>query len=96
MELLIFVEKKNYKKVEELLKKDDIVSGASIKIRDASDFGKEGFYFLLEGTEEKINKAKELSKNLAMEVVGKEKEGVVAKIKEEEEKAIEGFGFLGI
>jgi len=96
MEVLFFVEKKNYKKLEEILKKDDLVSGASIKIRDASDFGKEGFYFFLEGTEDKIKKAKELAKDLAKEIEGEEKEKVKAKIKEEEEKALEGFGFLGI
>lgn len=96
MEILLFSEKNKYKKLEEMLKKDDLVSGASITIRDASDFGKDGFYFLIQGTEDKIKRAKEISKDFSIEVGGEEKEKVIKKIKEEEEKALEGFGFLGI
>ncbi|MEM4461188.1 MAG: hypothetical protein QXY70_03580 [Nanopusillaceae archaeon] len=96
MEILLFSEKNKYKKLEEMLKKDNLVSGASITIRDASDFGKDGFYFLIQGTEDKIKRAKEISKDFSIEVGGEEKEKVIKKIKEEEEKALEGFGFLGI
>lgn len=96
MEVLLFTERNNYKKLEERLKKDELVSGASIRIRTASDFGKEGFYFLVEGTEDKIQKTKEIAKDLAIIVEGEEKKRVIEKIKEEEEKALEGFGFLGI
>lgn len=93
MDLLLFCKKENWKKLEERLKKDDLVSGASIKIRDASILGKEGFYFYLEGTEDKIKKARELAKDLAEEVK-EEKEKVIKVLKEEEEKAIEGFGAI--
>ena len=58
MDLLLFCKKENSKKLEEKLKKDDLVSGASIRIRDASIMNKEGAYFYLEGTEEKIDKAR--------------------------------------
>jgi hypothetical protein len=94
MDLLLFCKKENSKKLEEKLKKDDLVSGASIKIRDASILNKDGVYFYLEGTEDKIRKARELSLGLAEEVLGNEKENVIRILKEEEEKAIEGFGAI--
>jgi len=92
MDLLLFSKRENSKKLEEKLKKDDLVSGASIKVRDASIVNKEGVYFYIEGTEDKIKKAKELAKDLGEEVLGEEKEKVVSILKEEEERAIEGFG----
>jgi ribosomal protein L4 len=94
MDLLLFSKRENSKELEEKLKKDDLVSGASIKVRDASIVNKDGVYFYLEGTEDKIKKAKELAKNLAEEVLGEEKEKVVKILKEEEERAIEGFGAI--
>ena len=94
MDLLLFSKRENSKKLEEKLKKDDLVSGASIKVRDAIIVNKDGEYFYLEGTEDKIKKAKELAKDLAEEVLGEEKEKVVKILKEEEERAIEGFGAI--
>jgi hypothetical protein len=94
MDLLLFSKRENSKELDEKLKKDDLVSGASIKVRDASIVNKDGVYFYLEGTEDKIKKAKELAKNLAEEVLGEEKEKVVKTLKEEEERAIEGFGAI--
>lgn len=94
MDLLLFSKRENSKELEEKLKKDDLVSGASIKVRDASIVNKDGVYFYLEGTEDKIKKAKELAKDLGEEVLGEEKEKVVKILKEEEERAIEGFGAI--
>jgi hypothetical protein len=94
MDLLLFCKRENSKRLEEKLKKDDLVSGASIKIRDASIANKEGFYFYLEGTEDKIKKAREISKDLTIEVSLEEKENIVKILKEEEERAIEGFGAI--
>jgi len=90
----LFSSRENSKKLEERLKKDDLVSGASIRIRDASIVNKEGVYFYLEGTEDKIKKAREISKDLAIEVYGAEKENVLKILKEEEERAMEGFGLI--
>lgn len=90
----MFCRRENSRKLEEKLKKDELVSGASIKIRDASIINKDGVYFYLEGTNDKIEKARELSKDLAKEVFGEEKENVVKILKEEEEKAMEGFGLI--
>ena len=94
MDLLLFSKRENSKKLEEKLKKDDLVSRASIKVRDAGIVNKEGVYFYIEGTEDKIKKARELAKDLGEEVLGEEKEKVVNILKEEEEKAIEGFGAI--
>jgi hypothetical protein len=94
MDLLLFSKRENSKKLEEKLKKDDLVSGASIKIRDAGIVNKDGVYFYIEGTEDKIKKAKELAKDLGEEVLGEEKEKVVKILKEEEERAMEGFGAI--
>jgi len=90
----LFSKRENSKKLEEKLKKDDLVSGASIRVRDASIVNKEGVYFYLEGTEDKIKRAKELSKDLGEEVLGEEKEKVVKILRDEEERAIEGFGAI--
>ena len=90
----MFSKRENSKKLEEKLKKDDLVSGASIRVRDASIVNKEGVYFYLEGTEDKIKRAKELSKDLGEEVLGEEKEKVVKILRDEEERAIEGFGAI--
>jgi len=94
MDLLLFCRRENSRKLEERLKKDELVSGASIKIRDANIVNKDGVYFYLEGTNEKIEKARELSKDLAEEISGEEKESVIKILKEEEEKAIESFGLI--
>ena len=94
MDLLLFCRKEDSKNLEEKLKKDDLVSGASIKIRDANILNKDGVYFYLEGTNDKIERARELSKGLAEEISGEEKESVVKILREEEEKAMEGFGLI--
>ena len=86
------VKKENMRKAEEILKKDDIASRQSIMIRDAKSLGfnEDGFYFLIDGDEHGVNRAKELIKDLAAETKNADK--VRKKIKEEEEKAAEGFG----
>jgi len=94
MDLLLFCRKENSRKLEEKLKKDDLVSGASMKIRDANIVNKDGVYFYLEGTNDKIERARELSEGLAEEISGEEKESVIKILKEEEERAMEGFGLI--
>jgi hypothetical protein len=103
MEIVLSMEQKNLQKVKDILLKDDVVSRASIVFKEAKGLtGKEGFYCYLSGSEEQCKKALEKVKikdektsevtELAKEVSGKEKEEVVSKIKEEEDKALEGFG----
>jgi len=103
MEMVLSMEQKNLQKVKDILLKDDVVSRASIVFKEAKGLtGKEGFYCYISGSEEQCKKALEKVKikdektgevvELAKEVSGKEKEEVVSKIKEEEDKALEGFG----
>lgn len=102
MELVLKMETKDYQKVKDVLLKDDSVSRASISFKEGSIIGKEGYYCYLSGSEEQCKKALDLVKQknektgevieLAKEVIGKEKEELINKINEEEDKAIEGFG----
>ena len=98
MELILHVDGNNYKKLQEKLLADEVVNRASIKFKDAKQFGKEkGYLCIVSGTEERVEQAKKLSEDkegnkIALEITGEEKEGILKKIKEEEDKAIEGFG----
>ena len=85
---------KEVEKVKELLFKDEIVSRASILFKDGKEFGKEGFVFIVSGTEEQCERAKELVKELAEELKDKEKEEIIKKVEAEQAKAAEGFGLI--
>lgn len=93
MEVVLLIETKNLAKVKDILLKDDVVSRASIVFKDAKIFGgKDGYYCYINGLEKQCKKAIELTKDLAKEAMEKEKQEVINKIKEEESKAMEGFG----
>lgn len=92
MEVVLAFESRNMQKLKDVLLKDDAVSRASIVFKEGSIIGKEGYFCWISGTDEQCKKAIELSKDLAKEVTGKEKEDLVNKIKEEENKASEGMG----
>jgi hypothetical protein len=95
MDVLVLVEAKNYQKVSEMLKGDEVVSLASLVFKDAREFGKEGYYYCwVSGLESQCKKALELVKDLAREVTGNEKEAFIKKMEEDENKAIEGFGAI--
>ena len=101
MEVVISMEMKNLQKVKDILLKDDVVSRASIVFKEAKGItSKEGYYCYLSGLDEQCKRALDILKlkdektgeviELAKEV--KDKENVINKIKEEENKAMEGFG----
>ena len=93
MEIVLLIETKNYQKVKDALLKDDITSRASITFKEAKGYGgKEGYYSIISGLDEQCKRAMELAKDLAKEVSGKEKEDLISKIKDEEEKANQAFG----
>ena len=101
MEIVLKIESKNYAKVKDILLTDDIVSRSSMIFKEGSIIGKEGYYCYLSGTEDQCKKALELIKEktetgeiveLAEKANDKEKKELINKIKEEEDKAIEGFG----
>jgi len=96
MKALFFI-KENKDKVECLIKQDDLINRQSIIIRsadslDINDKFKNGYFLLIDGNDEAIKKADKLLKDLSERVVNKNEEKIISKIKEEEEKAIEGFG----
>lgn len=98
MEIVLHIEGKEFTNFKEKLLRDEIVNRASIVFKDAKQFGKDSGYFcILSGTEDRCKRAIELTKDkdgneLAVEVADKEKEEILKKVKEEENKAIEGFG----
>lgn len=88
MQIVFEVSKENKNKVENLIKNDDLISRQSIIIRVIDD----KIYFLIDGSEEAIEKAKEILKDLGNEA--KNQEEIIKKIKEEEEQALVGFGSI--
>jgi hypothetical protein len=94
MEVVYFVERPNYAKVKDSLLADDVVARQSVIFKDAQalDIKKDGFFLKLSGSDEALQKAKEIIGELGKVVDKKEAEEVVNKIKKEEENAAEGFG----
>lgn len=92
MEVVLSIQTKNYQKVRDILLKDDLVSRASIIFKEGGIVGKEGFFSYISGTDDQCKKAIELTKDLTKEVTGREKEEIISKIKEEENRAIESMG----
>jgi len=98
MEIVLHAAGDDYAKLKEKMLADEIVNRASIVFKDAKQFDKEGGYLLIvTGTDERCKRALELTKDeegneLVTEISGEEKEEILKKIKEEEDKAIEGFG----
>ena len=79
-------------KVEDMLKKDDEINRGSITVRSASslDIKEDGYFIILDASEERVHKAKELVKEYAQPY--KHAKRVLEKIDAQEESAIEGFG----
>jgi len=93
MEWITFVKRENARKAEEILRHDfDLAAKQSITIKDAKTLGfkEEGSYFYIKGSDEGVNKCKELIKDFAQDT--KEAENVKRKIQEEEESAAAGMG----
>ena len=92
MKEVLFVKSENKSKVEDILKKDDIISRGSITIRAAAslDIDEDGYFFILDMPESSIKRAEELTKDVAEKY--KHGDKVIEKVREEEDKAIEGFG----
>ncbi len=92
MEIVLKFEAKNLNKIKDFLFKDDSVSRASMTFKDGSFVGEQGYYCYMSGRDDQCQKAVELTKELAKEISGAEKEKVISAIKEEENRAIEGMG----
>lgn len=72
------------KRMEEEIKKDDLLSRQSLNFREIE--GK--YYLIVDGSEEAIEK---LKKDFGLKVA-QEREKILKKFEEEEDKAVEGFG----
>ncbi len=96
MEIVLKIEKKNLEQVKSTLLTDDVVSRGSITFKEAKSLGMKGggYYCYITGIDNVCNKAKDLVKDTAKLVEGKERDEVIAKIKAEEEQAAEGFGAI--
>ena len=95
MEFITFVKKENVNKAEEALKGDfDLASKQSIKIRDAGSLGLEGdgSYFYITGSDEGVEKCKELLKEFIEEAKQEDLDKAKEKIKEEDDAAAAGIG----
>lgn len=81
--------------IERVLLSDDTASRANIILKDAKLLlGREGTYIRVIGTEEQLKRVEELLKDRARPVEGEELSQVLAKIREEDERALSGFGSI--
>ena len=89
---VFLVPSENKGKAETALRQDDLVGRQSILVRSAPhlDIDEEGYFIIIDGSEEAVQRAHELLDQLAKRYEHKDK--VVAKVKEQEDAAIEGFG----
>ena len=79
-------------KAEDLLKKDDDISRGSITLKSPGslDMDEDGYFIVLDASEERIKKAEQLLHGIATKY--KHAKKVLEKIDEQENAAIEGFG----
>lgn len=91
----VIVELKSTEKaLEKVLLTDDIISRQSITIRDGKVLGlsEDREYILIEGSEEAVERVKELAPDNILS--GKGAEEAYQKLKAEEEDAASGMGFI--
>lgn len=97
MKIVFAVKSDKKSEAENLVRADDLVNRQSITIRsaDSMDMGKDyenSYFIMVEGSEEALHKAEELLKDIAKKLEEKDANIIAEKIKEEEDRAIEGFG----
>lgn len=92
MEIVLHFKSENLAKCKDILLSDDVVGRASLVFKEGSIIGKDGYFCYLSGTDDQCKRALELIKELAEEVKDDTKSQLINKIKEEEDRAIEGFG----
>lgn len=95
MYVIFSIDKEKTGKMNEALK-DDLVSRQSIVIREAKVLGEnmEGTLLLVEGTEEAIERAKEIFEELGKALQDDEAKSAYDKFKAEEDTVANGVGFL--
>ncbi len=91
MEVILYADQEKAEKLRNILLKDELVSKANVIFKDAKFMNKEGIYIRIMGNEEQCKKAIELSKELAEEVTGEEKEKILNLMRKEDEEMLSGF-----
>ena len=93
MEIVYEIERQNIQKVRDIILGDDIVGRASVIFKDGNSIGlNNNYYCYISGVEEACKRSEEIIKNFGKKIDKKISENIIKKIKEDEEKAIEGFG----
>jgi len=84
----------NFRKLSE----DPKIKSVGFSMESAGNLGKEekGYYFLITAEETFFDECEVLKSEDVKEITGEEKEEIIKKFKELEEKRVEGFGALGI
>lgn len=92
MKEVFLIKEENKTEAENKLKGNDLVSKGSITFTQASnlDFDEDGYFCIVDTSEEGIEKAKELLKNLGKTYDNKE--DVIKKQEQAENNAAEAFG----
>ncbi len=92
MQEVFLVNGENKLKAEDIVKKDDVVNRGSISFKQPASLGikEEGFFLIIDAQPGALKRAEELLKGVAEKY--KNREEVLRKVKEEEDKAIEGLG----
>jgi hypothetical protein len=97
---LYYISSEKFKDVKKILEEnpyaDDSFAHAGYMLKDSKDYGfkASGYYIYVDTDEAFIKKADAKLKGLADIVEGKEFDGVKAKIEEEQNNAISGFGSI--
>ncbi|MFP3317688.1 MAG: hypothetical protein RXP98_00675 [Thermoplasmata archaeon] len=95
MYIIIKVDKKKSSEIDELYK-DDIVSRQSIIKREgiSIDLKDDSIYILVEGSDEGINRAKEIAGKFGEILPKNEMEEIYKKFKAQDESSLEGMGSI--
>ncbi|HEU12834.1 MAG: hypothetical protein ACP5G5_01145 [Thermoplasmata archaeon] len=95
MYIIIKVDRKDSNRIDELYR-DDIVSRQSIIKREAIslDIKEDNIYVLVEGSNEGIERAKQIAEKFATILPQKEADNIYKKIKAQDESSLEGMGSI--
>ncbi len=96
MDAVYFISREKFQDVENALLKDDVLSRQSLTFRNAAIFGSkdDAICVKISGSDEAMDKAKELIGKNGKTVEGKEKEKILKQIAEEEDAVAQGFGAI--
>ncbi len=97
MEIIIFVPKDQYPKVNREIMGDEVVNRQSVSFRDNVSLGlsdKEGYYLYVSGNDEAIVRAEEIVGDKGTKLSGEEFDKILKLINDQENAQAEGFGAI--